>query len=162
MKQFIMMIGMPCSGKSTFISQFVHSLGLQKFVVLSTDDIIEARAKELNKTYNEIWSDEIKSATVEMNNQLKQAIMDGKDIIWDQTNLTQKSRKSKINLIPSDYSKLAFYVEASLETCLSRNVRPGKIIPENIIRNMHATIKPPELSEGFDAVFNTLIFNGRL
>lgn len=160
MKEIIMMVGMPCSGKSTFIEKFSNKFN--DYVVISTDNIIEARAKEQGKTYNEIFKDEIKSATKEMNEQLVQAIQNGDNIIWDQTNLTIKSRNSKLSNIPKDYQKVAMYVETDLETVKARNTRPGKIIPESVIDNMWSSIEVPSITEGFHAVLNTLIFKDRL
>lgn len=155
-----MMVGMPCSGKSTFIEKFSNKFN--DFVIISTDNIIEDRAKEQGKTYNEIFKSEIKSATKEMNEKLAQAIQNGDNIIWDQTNLTVKSRKSKLSSIPKDYQKVAMYVETDLETIKARNTRPGKIIPESVIDNMWGSVEVPNIAEGFHAVLNTLIFNGRL
>lgn len=160
MKELIMMVGMPCSGKSTFIEKFSNKFN--DYIVISTDNIIEDRAEKQGKTYNEIFKDEIKSATKEMNERLAQAIQNGDNIIWDQTNLTVKSRKSKLSGIPKDYQKVAMYVETDLKTIKDRNVRPGKIIPESVLDNMWGSIEVPSITEGFHAVLNTLIFKDRL
>lgn len=160
MKELIMLVGMPCSGKSTFIEKFSNKFN--DFIVISTDNIIEDRAEKQGKTYNEIFKDEIKSATKEMNERLAQAIQNGDNIIWDQTNLTVKSRKSKLSSIPKDYQKVAMYVETDLKTIKDRNVRPGKIIPESVLDNMWGSIEVPSITEGFHAVLNTLIFKDRL
>jgi predicted kinase len=160
MKELIMMVGMPCSGKSTFIEKFSNKFN--DYIVISTDNIIEGRAEKQGKTYNEIFKDEIKSATKEMNERLAQAIQNGDNIIWDQTNLTVKSRKSKLSGIPKDYQKVAMYVETDLKTIKDRNVRPGKIIPESVLDNMWGSIEVPSITEGFHAVLNTLIFKDRL
>ena len=160
MKELIMMVGMPCSGKSTFIEKFSNKFN--DYIVISTDNIIEDRAEKQGKTYNEIFKDEIKSATKEMNERLAQAIQNGDNIIWDQTNLTVKSRKSKLSGIPKDYQKVAMYVETDLKTIKGRNVRPGKIIPESVLDNMWGSIEVPSITEGFHAVLNTLIFKDRL
>ena len=158
MKHLIMLVGLPCSGKSTFIQNVVSEFK-DDYKVISTDNIIEDRAILQNKTYNQIFKDEIKSATAEMNARVLDSIKSGHNIVWDQTNLTVKSRKSKLNMCSKDYIKIAIYFDVSLDEVLSRNIRPGKIIPENVIKNMSETIEIPSLDEGFDAVFKASMFN---
>ena len=54
---FMMMIGLPGSGKSTFCKVISDDA-----VVLSTDNWIEARAMAESTTYDAIWSRDIKEA----------------------------------------------------------------------------------------------------
>jgi predicted kinase len=84
---------------------------------------------------------------------LRQAIEDGKSIIWDQTNLTKKQRREKLKHIPDTYKKTAVYFVVSLETALKRNTqRPGKVIPPEVLERMVKEYELPTNEEGFDTI----------
>ena len=88
-----------------------------------------------------------------MNKLLEFAIKNSMSIVWDQTNLTPKCRKKKLNKIPSHYTKIAVYNQITLEEAMIRNQkRPGKVIPPNVLRDMHKVFVPPTEEEGFDKV----------
>lgn len=150
-----MLVGLPTSGKSTFVENYIneHLTAVKYATVISTDYYIDYYAKAQKRTYNEVFAEFVKTANREMNDCLKFAIANGKDIIWDQTNLTVKSRKTKLARIPDTYTKRAAYFPITLEEALRRNqTRPGKVIPEYVIESMHKTIEIPTLEEGFENV----------
>ena len=150
-----MLIGVVCSGKSTWIANHIEKFSSANTVIISSDDIIEQRAKLQGKTYSDIFMDEIKSATSEMYKNVAEAVEFNKDIIWDQTNLTPKVRAEKLRLIPEHYKKFAvFFKTPDEKTLVTRlNSRPGKIIPMPIVKNMINTLVPPTKVEGFDRIF---------
>jgi len=144
-----MLIGIPTSGKSTYVKKLLSMDYVKRAVVLSTDNYIEQIAESRNETYNAVFSKTIKEATSNMNASIELAKFDGLDVIWDQTNLTQKSRKSKLAKFPN-YEKSAVIFEISLEEALLRNqTREGKIIPEHILRSMYSSMEYPSITEGF-------------
>lgn len=145
-----MLVGVPGSGKSTWIQN-------QKFnntVIISSDDIIEKIAKEQGKTYSEVFKTEIKNATAQMNLELQAAISSNKDIIWDQTNINKNTRRSKLLSIPNAYKKIAVVFPIPSPTELARRLgsRPGKTIPPQIIDQMITGFEKPDHSEGFDDI----------
>lgn len=154
-----MLCGVPTAGKSTAI-KFLKTTEIWKdSVVLSTDNYIEREAQKLNLTYNDIFEDTIKDATLELELELKDAVSKGLNIIHDQTNITVKSRKNKLNKIPSYYHKSALYFQISIEEALKRNhTREGKFIPESVIKRMCYQFEIPTLEEGFDDVSNGVAF----
>jgi predicted kinase len=88
-----------------------------------------------------------------MDNLLKFAVDNGKDIIWDQTNLTAGSRRKKLRRLPPEYHRGVIYFEVSLEEALERNNhREGKFIPESILKRMWHQFEIPTMSEGFEYV----------
>lgn len=147
-----MMVGVPGSGKSTWIAR--QNFDWNRTVVVSTDAIIDRRAAAAGRTYSDVFQDEIKSATAEMNQNLRDAISRKMDIIWDQTNLTAKARKGKLAQIPREYRRVAVYFPTPGDAELKRRLgsRPGKIIPPNVILGMKSQLEPPTESEGFDEV----------
>jgi predicted kinase len=148
MPAFYMLIGVPASGKSTWIK--THSDG--SAMVLSTDNKIEAAARSQGKTYSEVFKDEIKAANTGMAQDLLRALRDGRDIIWDQTNITRKSRKEKLARIPSSYKKIAVFFPTPLNLKKRLASRPGKEIPEPVILSMINQLEPPSKNEGFDEI----------
>ena len=155
MPKLIMMSGIPTSGKSTYVQNGIDysELSDEGFTYLSTDNYIQEKAKKEGLTYDEIFDYTIKEATEEMYKLLEFAIQSKMNVIWDQTNLTVKSRRKKLKRIPKDYEKVAVYRKIPLETAMLRNPeRPGKVIPPNTLRDMHRVFQPPTLDEGFDKV----------
>jgi predicted kinase len=88
---------------------------------------------------------------MEMN--IQYAIDNGKDIIWDQTNLTAGTRKKKLRRLPAEYHRGVIYFEVSLEEALKRNEhRKGKFIPKDILKRMWHQFEIPTVEEGFEYV----------
>ena len=102
MPRLIMLIGVPGSGKTTWIRNHQHDA-----VVISSDDKIEAAAAAQGLTYSAVFAAEIKAATAAAMADLQQAVTYGRDIILDQTNLTVNSRRSKLNQVPHHYQRIA-------------------------------------------------------
>ena len=122
-------------------------------VVLSTDDYIEKQAQRCGLTYNQIFDDVIDDATRELELELSMAKDKGKNIIWDQTNLSVKTRKKKLSKLPSFYHRGVVCFEILLEEALERNKhREGKFIPESILKRMWHQFEIPTLEEDFDYV----------
>jgi len=139
-----MLVGIPTSGKSTYVDKLLAMDYWENSVVLSTDYFIEFYAKKQNKTYNEVFDEYIKEATQMMEMNINYAIDNGKDIIWDQTNLTAGSRRKKLRRLPAQYHRGVIYFEVSLEEALERNNhREGKFIPESILKRMYHQFEKP-------------------
>ncbi len=147
MAKLYMLIGVPGSGKTTWIKNNKHNA-----VVVSTDDYIERVAAKQGKTYSEVFKDAIGPATEQMEKDLIQATRNEQDIIWDQTNLTAKVRKQKLQRIPKNYRKVAVYFSVPQDLRDRLASRPGKVIPEPVIISMINQLQPPTKEEGFDEV----------
>lgn len=156
--RLIMLCGIPTSGKSSYARQgFDETPHFDRAILLSTDEYIEREGKRMGLSYNEAFDELIGPATEAMENNLRLALRDNLDIVWDQTNLTPKVRRRKLSKVPARYEKTAVWFNISLEEALRRNeTRPGKFIPKDIIKRMHATFVPPTKSEGFDHIIKPL------
>lgn len=151
MPSLFMLVGVPGSGKSTWIKQQVF---FEDIHIASTDDIITRYANDQGKTYNEVFHDYIKVAEKEMYANVMEAVKLDQDIIWDQTNLNRKSRAKKLIMIPDHYRKVAvLFPTPSMEELMRRNAsRPGKVIPMGVMQNMIDCFNQPSIDEGFDEV----------
>ena len=144
-----MLIGVPASGKSTWVKQ-----NRRGAVVASSDDYIEKQAERLKSTYSDVFNDYVKDANRHAQDTAKQAFADGMDVIWDQTNLTRNSRKSKLAMAPKGYKKVAVYFPTPAPEVHKKRLdsRPGKTIPDFVMNSMIKTLEPPSKEEGFDEI----------
>lgn len=145
-----MMVGLPGSGKSTWVNRFMeHTPGL--YVVVSSDNYIEKKAAEEGKTYSEVWEKYCKEAERVCIEQIKFAIEANASVIWDQTNLTKKARAKRLNMFPKHYGKYFSYHVAPEPEELERRLasRPGKIIPKHVLDKMTEMLEVPTIDEGF-------------
>jgi predicted kinase len=155
-KTFSMLVGLPASGKSTFrSSSWWSEPGTDAPVVVSSDDYIEAIARDEGSTYDAVWSHRTaKLAQRWCEDTAAFAFIDGLDVVWDQTNLTVKSRASKLRMVPEGYKKAAYVFDvpdAHEHAC--RLERPGKTIPIGVLASMTMTFVTPSYDEGFDEVW---------
>ena len=151
--ELVMLCGIPCSGKSTYMDKLRAYEYWKDAIILSTDNYIEEQAKRLGMTYNEVFQDCIDEATRQLEMSFVRAKEEGKRIIWDQTNLSIKTRKKKLTKVPSIYKRTVVWFQVVLEEALKRNkTREGKFIPESILKRMYHQFEIPTLEEGFDFV----------
>ena len=144
-------VGVPGSGKSTWINKQVWA---NDCIVVSTDEFVEDYAKSIGKTYSEVFTDYMPTAVNLMAAKVVDARDSQKDIIWDQTSTTVKSRERKFNMLP-EYYKIAVVFKTPEHKELIRRLmsRPGKEIPEHVIASMIDGWEEPTLEEGFDEIW---------
>lgn len=145
------LIGVPGSGKTTWIENQVWALPCAK---VSTDKWVESYAKEVGKTYSEVFTGFMPTAVELMAKEVVTARDMKRDIIWDQTSTTVKSRARKFNMLP-DYEHIAVVFKTPEHKELMRRLfsRPGKEIPEHVIASMIASWEDPTLEEGFKEIW---------
>ena len=145
------LIGVPGSGKSTWIKEQAWALNCAN---VSTDKWVEIYAKEVGKTYSEVFADFMPTAVDLMTKEVVAAREMGRDIIWDQTSVNIKSRKKKFNMLP-DYYHIAVVFKTPDHQELMRRLmnRPGKEIPDHVIASMIASFEMPTEEEGFKEIW---------
>lgn len=155
------MVGLPGSGKSTYLN-FIEDpeFGDIPFVY-STDNYIEKCARMNNTSYDRAFPDFIEPATKYMNEMVAIAIKQGADVYWDQTNMSSKKRIGILSRFPKRYRKVCICrvpprnAEEWKELdrrILERAKINGKMIPHQIIERMADSYVEPTLEEGFDEV----------
>lgn len=139
------MIGIPGSGKSSYAKKYLLT---NNSVYLSSDDIrIELYGFE-DQTHNDVVFETMKKRTLN-------ALKEGKDVIYDATNLNKKRRGSII----SEAHKLDAQVNAYLcctpiNIILERNItRAERQLPWDKLVQMIQSIEPPMYYEGFDNIY---------
>lgn len=153
MSKVYVLIGVPASGKSTWVN---NQLWAKDCVYVSTDYYVEKFARRLGKTYSEVFDTVMPRAVNLMTRNVIRAREAGKDIIWDQTSTTVKSRMKKFNMLP-DYYHVAVVFKTpdsdELQTRLSN--RPGKTIPRSVVDSMIKNFEMPSEEEGFKEIWYT-------
>lgn len=145
------MVGVPGSGKSTWIAQQDWA---RDCVVVSTDAWVEREAERVGKTYSEIFDEYMPKAVTLMANQVENAREKNLDIIWDQTSTSVKSRVRKFAMLP-DYEHIAVVFATPPQDELARRLanRPGKNIPDHVMRSMIKHFEMPDEQEGFKEIW---------
>ena len=146
------MIGVPGSGKSTWIRNQIWALGL---TVVSTDTFVEDYARAQGQTYNQVFRDYMPTAVDLMVQQVVFAREHGHSVIWDQTSTTVASRRKKFRMLP-DYEHVAVVFGTPEPVELARRLagRPGKSIPDHVMLSMLQNLKEPTLEEGFQEIWH--------
>ena len=151
MPKLYMLIGVPGSGKSTWTADQVWAKDCS---IVSSDRFIDEHAAKMGKTYNEVFDEYVKIATKLMENQVLIAQANNMDIIWDQTNMSAKSRAKKLAMLPN-YEKIAVVFKTPEKEELDRRLanRPGKFISEKIVNSMISSYNEPTEEEGFKEIW---------
>ena len=151
MNKCYQLIGVPGAGKSTWVWSQNWINGMD---YVSTDHHVEEYAKSQGKTYSEVFTDYMPRAVELMAEEVVTAREAGRDIIWDQTSTTVKSRARKFNMLP-DYYHIAVVFKTPEHKELMRRLmsRPGKEIPDHVVASMIASWEEPSLEEGFREIW---------
>jgi len=134
----VLAIGLPGSGKSTwFKRRGVTPLSSDLLRAALFDDITEQRYQHLVfSTLRSILRARL-IARMPWN-------------YLDATNLSPKERRHWIQMARQfGYEVHAVFFDVPLEVCLERNRRRQRMVPEDVMRNMAAKLRPPKFEEGF-------------
>ena len=145
------LIGVPGSGKSTWVDNQDWALTCAK---VSTDKWVEIYAKEVGRTYSEVFTDFMPTAVELMAKEVIAAREMNRDVIWDQTSTTVSSRAKKFRMLP-DYEHIAVVFQTPEQDELKRRLksRPGKVIPKRVIETMIELWEEPTEEEGFREIW---------
>ena len=151
MSKCYQLIGVPGSGKSTWIKDQIWALGL---TIVSTDSFVEDYARSQGKTYTEVFKDYMPTAVDLMAEQVVRARDLHHTEIWDQTSTTVVSRKRKFNMLP-DYEHIAIVFRTPELDVLKQRLdsRPGKVVPWEVVQGMLDNFEMPTEEEGFKEIW---------
>ena len=144
-RTFLMLVGPPCSGKSTWASKNANGAP-----IISRDDIVDKYAEEHGLTYSQAFDATRDTADKDFDLNLRAAIKAKKDIIVDRTNMSGKSRNRLLNQLPKEYKKVALIFLTPFDTIYHRDLkRTNRELPKNIWQTMVKRFSMP-LYDTFD------------
>jgi len=144
-----LLIGIPYSGKSFFLENYVNNSDI---VIISRDNLIMKKYPELS--YNEAWKLVDQNAiNLELDSLFRSAVKDNKNIIVDMTNLSRKSRNSKLSQVSKNYNKKASVFYTGMGKIKERiKKRKDKNIDQLVLNRMMNSFQLPTYSE-FDEIY---------
>ena len=145
------LIGVPAAGKSTWINS-QNWIGGMEYV--STDHHVHEYAKQQGKTYEEVFKDYMPTAVDLMAQEVVAAREAGRDILWDQTSTTVKSRARKFNMLPDYYHIAVLFPTPAIAVLKERLAnRVGQPIPWEVVQGMIDNFEYPTEEEGFKEIW---------
>lgn len=141
---FIMMCGLPASGKSTLAKE----LSIEYNATIFSSDTLRA------EWYGDesIQGDNTK-LFVELHRRIKDCLKEGGNAIYDATNINYKQRMAFLNELKNiPCEKICIVVATPYEECLNRNAQRERKVPEKVIRKMYRQFDIPWYNEGWDQI----------
>ena len=134
-KELIVMVGLPRSGKSTWVDTWTRNWREHKtYQIICADDIRLGLGTQFDRRLeNFVWGvhDSMVLASLER----------GLNVIIDGCNTTTVSIKKYQDMAGKyDYDFSITYVDTSLATCIERNVGVGSV-PVEVLKRMHIQLE---------------------
>ena len=135
--RIVVLVGLPGSGKSTYLEQFGGGLSSDAIRRLLADD-------ETDQTIHLRVFETLRYL-------LAHRLAIGRPVTFiDATNLTPEERRPYIEIGRAHGCEVeAVFFDVPLEVCRERNARRNRVVPDEAMAKMAAKLTPPALSEGF-------------
>lgn len=144
MAKLIMLCGLPGSGKSTWVENNKEKLNA---VVHSSDAIREELLNDINdQSQNDLVFNTL-------HKRVKEDLLNGKNVIYDATNLNRRKRISflrEIRDIPCE--KVCMLFATPFECCKKNNSNRERKVPEHVLEKMIRSYETPCKQEGWDDI----------
>jgi predicted kinase len=133
------MIGAPGAGKSYYTEQL-------NVEIISTDAI----RGEINKDENDQSNGYLVFKTAYK--RMRKLLYEGKDVVFDATNVTRKARKKVMKNALKGTEFIAVFVDTPLETCIKQNKERPRQVKDDVIESFYNRLEKPTLEEGFSEI----------
>lgn len=137
----ILLVGHQYSGKSTWLAEHGHTLGYEIF---SLDSEVHTLANERGVSYTEAWQSLVKEATKVVEAKLTRWVAEKRNIIFDRTNMTEKSRNRVLRFLTKDYEKEAVVFPLLRNDQILERIaaRPNQYIPLHVVQEFRDRYEP--------------------
>lgn len=146
MNRFIMMVGLPASGKSRQARLIKETLDGET-VIHSSDKL---REELFGDTNDNTQNDKLFQ---ELHKRIKADLKAGKNVIYDATNINYKRRMAFLQEIKNiQCEKIAVVMATTYEDCLAQNETRERKVPEHVIKRMYLNFYIPQYYEGWNKI----------
>lgn len=144
MTKFMMLVGIPGSGKSLFAELLAKKENAE---IVSSDKIREEICGDTN---DQSKNDDVFKL---LHNRIKENLKTGKNTIYDATNINSKRRRAfLIELNTISCKKECYVMTTPYEKCLKNNMSRERKVPEDVIKRMYMNWTTPYWFEGWDDI----------
>lgn len=143
MKELVLTIGIPASGKSTYIE---NTLPYKNYTIISSDKIRgelygdERTQGRAGDVFNLVQSRALK------------ALKNGESVVIDATNLSRRHRVAFLKQVPLDVHRVALVFCIPYNNCVKANSERDRVVPEQVMFRMYKQFEPPHRVEGFNKI----------
>lgn len=153
-KEINVLVGVPASGKSTFIKE-----NFKNHTSISRDELIIEKGKELgiteyNKIFKSLSQEDHKKIDKKLLEKFNTSMKNKENLVIDMTNTSKKSRNRWISSTKN--KKIAYIFITGEKVLKERNTKrytEGKYINDNIYKNMMSSFIVPTLYEFDEVIF---------
>jgi len=139
-QRVVLLVGLPASGKSTWLSDRAGVLSSDAMRALVRDD-------EADQTIHGL-------VFKLMRDFLRYRLQLGAEVTYiDATNLTRKHRRPFVKMaLYAEAQVEAVYFDTPLDECLRRNAARSRVVPPEAITMLAVRLQPPTREEGFQVI----------
>ena len=143
MTEFIMMVGLPGSGKSTYADQ----LRKKGYHIHSSDAIREELTGDINS------QDKNTDVFNILHKRVKEDLRNNISCVYDATNMSMKRRKAFLDEIKKyNCQKICMLFATPIYVCKGRNQKRKRKVPEEVFDKMLKSFWVPMMYEGWDSI----------
>lgn len=142
--KFIMMMGLPGSGKSTIAKDLAVKYNA---TILSSDEYRKKLLGDENcqsdnqRVFSTLYAD------------MRNLLSEGKSVIYDATNMSMKDRGFALsNTVKYKCERIVYFVNEAVGVCKERNSNRERVVPSFVYDKMLSKFSYPQKFEGFDKV----------
>ncbi len=143
----IVTVGLPSSGKTSWVDDFIGENQGKAIDVISSDKIRE-------EVFNDIEDQNHNSEVFDlMKRRTKESLSQGHIAIYEATNISSKRRRALLNELNKYYDKaICLFKYKRVSACQIDNEKRDREVPSNVIDRMYRNFEIPHKNEGFDEI----------
>ena len=143
----IVTVGLPGSGKTSWVKEFIEENQDKIIDIISSDKIRE-------EVFNDIEDQNHNSEVFDlMKRRTKESLSQGHVAIYEATNISSKRRRALLKELNKYYDKaICLFKYKRLSNCQIDNEKRDKEVPSDVIDRMYRNFEVPHKNEGFDEI----------